>query len=79
MSFSETSRFEMSSSAVVPASTTSGNVAAVDQGFPIQNLGEVCERIFATGPPGRGGTGYRLESRTPIDFQAAASRGCGIC
>ena len=80
MSCSETSRFEMSSSAVVPASTTyTSNVAAVDQGLPIQNLCEVCERIFATGPPRGGFPRHRLEDRTPIDFQAAASGGCGIC
>ena len=79
MSCSETSRFEMSSSALVPASTTdTGDVAAVDQGLPIQNLCEVCERIFAAGPIRN--TFWRiLESRTPIAFQAAASRGCGIC
>ena len=80
MSCSETSWFEMSSSAVVPASTTdTGDVAAVYQGLPIQNLCEVCERIFATGPPRSDGRIYTLEGRTPADFQAAASRACGIC
>ena len=70
----------MSSSAVVPALTTdTGDVAAVDQGLPIQNLCEVCKRIFATGPPSDFAGINRLEGRSPIDFQAAASRGCGIC
>ena len=87
MSYSETSRFEMSSSAVVPASTTdTGDVAAVDQGLPIQNLCEVCETIFATEPfsgekpPLEKMLLRRRRNRpTPIDFQAAASGGCGIC
>ena len=70
----------MSSSAVVPASTTyTGDVATVDQGIPIQSLCEGCERIFAAGPPNDSPVMNRLEGRTPIDFQVAASRGCGIC
>lgn len=77
MSCSETSRFEMSSNAVVPASTTdTGDAADVDQGLPIQNVCELCERIFATGPSRRGNLVHRLDGRTPINFQAAASGGC---
>ena len=80
MSCSETSRFEMSSNALVPASTTdTGDIVAVDQGLPIQSLCEVCERILATGPSDGWSEMIRLEGRTTMDFQAAASGGCGIC
>ena len=78
MSCSEISRFEMSSSGLVPASTTdTSDFAAVDQGLPIQKLCEVCERFFAAGPP-RSKVDIRGRP-IPMDFQPAASRGCGIC
>ena len=70
----------MSSSALVPAPTTdTGDVVAVDQGIPIQNVCEDCEHIFATEPTESGFLRRNRRRRTPIDFQGAASGGCGIC
>lgn len=70
----------MSSSALVPAPTTdTGDVVAVDQGIPIQNVCEACELIFVYGYPRSGVLRNKLEGRISIDFQPAASGGCGIC